>query len=165
MQLHSFKAVRHAVSSNMPRMRKRAPTPYSLDESIAYLMNRVVARLNRALESDLRKMRLSFQHWRVLAVLAMQDGRPIAELADYAVVPHSTLSRLLSRMEAAGLLSRRASGRDLRLAEIHLTAKGRRRYEQILPFAVARRDEALSGFSDSERARCRAFLERMLANL
>lgn len=149
---------------------RRSPTDaradaYSLDESIAYLMNRVVGHLNRALESDLRKMRLSFQHWRVLAVLAMRDGRTIAELAEYAVLPHSTLSRLLTRMEHAGLLSRQPSGEDMRVAEIHLSARGRRSYERILPFAIARRDDALTGFSASEQAQCGVLLKRMLANL
>ena len=47
---------------------------YNLDDSIPYMMNRVAGRLNRSLEDDLLKLGITFQHWRVLAVLARGDG-------------------------------------------------------------------------------------------
>jgi len=53
---------------------------YNLDDSIPYLMNRVIGTQNRWLEEDLHKLGISFQHWRVLAVLAMRDGISIADL-------------------------------------------------------------------------------------
>lgn len=138
---------------------------YSLDESLPYLMNRLVGHLNRALERDLRSLGLTFQHWRVLAVLAARDDRAIAELADYAVVPHSTLSRLLTRMEREGLVARTTTEADLRLAKIHLTAKGRRTYERILPLAIGWRDVALAGMTTTDSRAALQLLKRMLTNL
>ncbi len=138
---------------------------YSLDESIPYLMNRVVGRQNRRLEEDLRKLRLSFQHWRVLAVLARDDGVSIADLSEYAVVPHSTLSRLLTRLERENLVRRSAQTPDGRTARILLTSRGRTAYERILPLAIARREDALVGVTEVEKAQLRTLLKRMLANL
>lgn len=146
-------------------MRAKALKQYSLDESIPYLMNRVVGRQNRRLEADLRKLHLSFQHWRLLAVLARSDGASIAQLSDYAVVPHSTLSRLLTRLERASLVKRSARTPDGRTARILLTPRGRSLYKRILPLAVDRREDAMAGFSETEKNTLRTMLKRMLGNL
>lgn len=147
----------------MPRAAQRKP--YSLETSLPYLMNRVVGHLNRGLERDLRALGLTFQHWRVLAALAEEDDRPIAGLAHYAVVPHSTLSRLVVRMEADGLVARASSSADLRLARIRLTARGRKAYERALPLAIEWREIALAGLDDGQQEVLVALAKRMLANL
>lgn len=138
---------------------------YNLDESIPYLMNRVTGRMNRCLEEDLHALAVSFQHWRVLAVLARWDGVSIADLSGYAVVPHSTLSRLLDRLEADRLVQRSAETPDGRTARVLITARGRELYRKILPMAVERRDEALVGFSATEKRLLLGMLDRMRANL
>jgi DNA-binding MarR family transcriptional regulator len=138
---------------------------YNLDDSIPYMMNRVAGRMNRSLEDDLLKLGISFQHWRVLAVLAKGDGISIAELSAYAVVPHSTLSRLLTRLEREKLVQRSVETPDGRTARVLITQRGRKLYERILPLAIERRDDALVGFSAAEKSVLLGFLNRMLANL
>ena len=138
---------------------------YNLDDSIPYMMNRVAGRLNRSLEDDLLKLGVTFQHWRVLAVLARGDGISIADLSAYAVVPHSTLSRLLTRLEGDRLVERSAETPDGRTARVLITIRGRKLYERILPLATGWRDEALVGFSAGEREVLLGLLRRMLANL
>lgn len=138
---------------------------YNLDDSIPYLMNRVVGRQNRSLEEDLLKLGISFQHWRVLAVLARGDGISIAELSAYAVVPHSTLSRLLTRLEGDKLVQRSEETPDGRTARVLITPRGRKLYERILPMAIERRDDALVGFTAGEKGMLLELLGRMLANL
>jgi DNA-binding MarR family transcriptional regulator len=138
---------------------------YNLDDSIPYMMNRVAGRMNRSLEDDLLKLGISFQHWRVLAVLAKGDGISIAELSAYAVVPHSTLSRLLTRLAGDKLVQRSAETPDGRTARVLITQRGRKLYERILPLAIERRDDALVGFSAAEKSVLLGFLNRMLANL
>ena len=138
---------------------------YNLDDSIPYMMNRVAGRLNRSLEDDLLKLGVTFQHWRVLAVLARGDGISIADLSAYAVVPHSTLSRLLTRLESDKLVERSAETPDGRTARVLITTRGRKLYERILPLATGWRDAALVGFSAGEREVLLGFLRRMLANL
>ena len=150
----------------MPKKLSKAEREtYSLDDSIPYMMNRVAGRLNRSLEDDLLKLGVSFQHWRVLAVLARGDGISIADLSAYAVVPHSTLSRLLTRLEDDKLVLRSAETPDGRTARVLITARGRKLYERILPLATGWRDEALVGFSTAEKEVLLRLLRRMLGNL
>ncbi len=150
-------------------MRKKAAIAglesYSLDDSIPYMMNRVAGRLNRSLEDDLQKLGVTFQHWRVLAVLARGDGLSIADLSAYAVVPHSTLSRLVTRLESDKLVKRSDETPDGRTARLLITARGRKLYERILPLATGWRDEVLVGFSAGEQQVLLGLLRRMLGNL
>jgi DNA-binding MarR family transcriptional regulator len=150
----------------MPVNGRKSDNPsFDLDDSIPYMMNRVAGRLNRGLEDDLQKLGITFQHWRVLAVLARGDGISIADLSAYAVVPHSTLSRLLTRLEGDRLVQRSADTPDGRTARVLITERGRKLYERILPLATGWRDEALVGFSAGERKVLLGFLRRMLGNL
>ncbi len=150
----------------MPKKLSKAEREtYSLDDSIPYMMNRVAGRLNRSLEDDLLKLGVSFQHWRVLAVLARGDGISIADLSAYAVVPHSTLSRLLTRLEGDKLVERSVETPDGRTARVLITARGRKLYERILPLAIEWRNMALLGFSAAERGVLLGLLNRMLVNL
>ena len=146
----------------LDRAAARAPT---LDDLPPYLMNRLVSRLNRNLEARLRRVGLSFAIWRVLAVLAASDGRSIMEMSDFTAIPHSTLSRLLDRMERTRLVRRRSASTDGRLVRIWLSAGGRAAYERALPHAVAESEGALVGFSSGERAEVARLLHRMLHNI
>ena len=147
------------------KVRKADLETYNLDDSIPYMMNRVAGRLNRSLEDDLQKLGVTFQHWRVLAVLARGDGISIADLSAYAVVPHSTLSRLLTRLEDDHLVQRSDETPDGRTARVLITGRGRKLYARILPLAIDWRDEALVGFSAAEKHVMLDLLDRMLANL
>jgi DNA-binding MarR family transcriptional regulator len=137
----------------------------TIDDLLPYLMNRIVSRLNRNLEVRLRRRGLSFQHWRVLAVLAAADGRNIAELADCAVIPHSTLSRLLDRMERDRMVERRTAPFDSRLVEIWLTPEGRGIHADILPLAVDESARALAGLDGDTQAGLAAVLHRIMENV
>lgn len=132
-----------------------------LDHSILYLMNRVVARLNRSLHEQLLLQKLSFQHWRVLSVLSVRRQPTIAEISEYAVIPHSTLSRLLTRMETEGLVRRKLSAIDERAVKISITSKGRSILKQITPIAVQIREDALAEFSKDEVEAFRKKLTRL----
>jgi DNA-binding MarR family transcriptional regulator len=138
---------------------------FTLDDSVPYLMIRVSGLMNRQLELDLRPLKVSFQHWRVLAVLAQKNGSSITDLSEYAVVPHSSLSRLLSRMEADGYVRRQTDGQDARTVRVYTTAVGEVMYRRILPMAVAVRERAMAGLSAAQKTSLLAALNHMLGSM
>ena len=138
---------------------------YKLDESVPYLMIRVGGMMSRQLELDLRPLKVSFQHWRVLAVLAQKNGSSITDLSEYAVVPHSSLSRLLSRMEADGYVRRQTDDQDARSVRVYTTAVGEVMYRRILPMAVAVRERAMAGLSAAQKTSLLAALNHMLGSM
>ena len=138
---------------------------YRLDESVPYLMIRVGGMMSRQLELDLRPLKVSFQHWRILAVLAEINGSSITDLSDYAVVPHSSLSRLLSRMEADGYVRRQIDAQDARTVRLYTTPLGEAMYRRILPMAVAVRERALVGMSETQKTSLLGSLNHMLGRM
>ncbi len=138
---------------------------YQLDDSIPYLMNRITGMMNRRLELDLRELGVSFQHWRILAVLALKDGSSITDLSEYAVVPHSSLSRLLARMEAEGYVRRQVDAQDARTVRIHATPAGVDLYRKMVPLAVDIREQALTGLSGAHKEQLLGLLKHLLGQV
>ena len=138
---------------------------FTLDDSVPYLMIRVSGLMNRQLELDLRPLKVSFQHWRVLAVLVQKNGSSITDLSEYAVVPHSSLSRLLSRMEADGYVRRQTDDQDARSVRVYTTAVGEVMYRRILPMAIDVREQSLAGLTKAQKNSLLGLMNHMLAQL
>jgi DNA-binding MarR family transcriptional regulator len=143
----------------------RQSSAYSIERASPYLLNRLAERMNAELAAILRPFGLSLRHWRVLAFLAPAGPVPIVALARDALIPHSTLSRLLGRMEKSGTVRRSNGARDLRLAEYALTAKGQRLYRGALPSVIALNKTLLAGISRPQHRVLSRQLSHMLANL
>ena len=143
----------------------RSLDDFKLDDSVPYLMIRVSGLMNRQLELDLRPLKVSFQHWRVLAVLAQKNGSSITDLSEYAVMPHSSLSRLLSRMEADGYVRRQTDAQDARTVRVYTTTLGEDMYRRILPMAVAVRVSAMAGMSTAQKTGLLGSLNHMLGRM
>jgi DNA-binding MarR family transcriptional regulator len=159
--------VSQASGTRQSAARRSAPAEaYAIGRATPYLLNRLAERMNAELRAVLRPFRLTQRHWRVLAFLAPAGPVPIVALARDALIPHSTLSRLLARMERAMLVQRCAgNGRDLRWAAYSLTREGERLYRRALPRVLALNERLLDGVPVSQRQTLDRHLARMLANL
>ncbi|WP_197435262.1 MarR family winged helix-turn-helix transcriptional regulator [Nitratireductor arenosus] len=136
-----------------------------LDNILPYLINRLGFRMSRMLNRDLRAYGLGISHWRVLAVLDSARAVTINDLADYAMIEQSTLSRLVMRMEEQALVRRKRSGPDGRVVTVSMTAEGRRAYEKVRAMSLAHTERVVMGFSDQEKATLKKAVRRMTRNL
>jgi DNA-binding MarR family transcriptional regulator len=135
-----------------------------LDDMLPYLMNRLVARLNQNLSEDLRRRGFTFQDWRVLAVLAAHEGANLTELAEAAVIPQPSVSRLAANLARRGYVARENGKKDSRIVHLFLTPKGRMVYDKMRPFAIAEYRAAMKGFRAKEYEDLRGALLRMMKN-
>ncbi|MBX5476564.1 MAG: winged helix-turn-helix transcriptional regulator, partial [Clostridia bacterium] len=94
-------------------------------------MRRLYRRLLRELQEAFRSEGLSPMELGVL--WALKDGRPhrMTDVADRTGILPNTLSGIVDRLEAAGLVERRRSERDRRAIELHATPALRERAEAI----------------------------------
>ena len=92
-----------------------------LVQALSHAERAVVRRLEPALEAE----GCSVAQWRVLLLLADGQGHPMSEVAEFALVPAPSLTRLVDRMATDGLVHRRADDRDRRRTLLHLTPRGR----------------------------------------
>ncbi|MCE8508792.1 MarR family transcriptional regulator [Ruegeria pomeroyi] len=97
----------------------------TLDELLCfslYSANHAMGRLYRPL---LARFDLTYPQYLVLVALWQQDGRKVSDLGTVLQLETNTLTPLLKRMEAAGLIRRARNSQDERSVIVTLTDKGR----------------------------------------
>ncbi|WP_417248657.1 MarR family winged helix-turn-helix transcriptional regulator [Celeribacter sp.] len=135
--------------------------PENLEEFTPYLMNRIMARYNKGVETALKDAGITVAQMRTLAALAESGPCSINDLSVLTVIKQSTLSRSLDTMESAGLIRREAQDADSRVRTIILTDAGRATYEATWPAMLTMRDTMLRALNDNERMQ----LNKMLLSI
>jgi DNA-binding MarR family transcriptional regulator len=111
----------------------------------------VLAALERELEAE-RGLPIAF--YDVLVQLAEADGHlRMSELAERVVLSRSGVTRLVDRMERAGLVERRACPSDRRGTEAVLTKKGRATLEESWPVHARGVAEHFANHLDADEVR------------
>ena len=93
--------------------------------------NRMYTRVLGTLDKGLLKSEYSLAEARVLYELANRPAPLAKEIADELGMDAGYLSRILASFERAGLLKRRTSGVDSRVAELRLTRRGQSEFNKI----------------------------------
>ncbi len=148
------------IASQTPRLGEMG-----LDNFAPYLMNRIMGRYNAVLREEMSQLGLTTPQMRSLAVLSVIDGPLIRELAVYAVVEQSTLSRALDTLDQNGLIRREADSQDNRGTRIFLTDEGREALEQLWPHMADAYDAMFKGIGEDEKRAFVATLQTMLRNI
>lgn len=129
---------------------------------LPFALNRLMAGWNARLAARLEAKGIGFPQWRVLMVAARAPAPlTIIELSDRTLVPHSTLSRQVAAMERQGLVKRVPSEEDARAVRVVLTPRGRARYREALPLALAEAEAGLAGLTPAELAALRRLVARI----
>ncbi|MDF1729096.1 MAG: MarR family transcriptional regulator [Sulfitobacter sp.] len=136
-----------------------------LDNFAPYLMNRIMGRYNAALSSEMADLGLTTPQMRALAVLSIIDGILIRELAVYAVVQQSTLSRALDALDRGGLIRRATDSNDSRATRVFITPAGREAYERLWPHMATAYEAMFKGIGEEEKRAFVGTLNTMLRNI
>ena len=130
-----------------------------------YLMNRIMGRYNASLRDEISGLGLSTPKMRSLAVLSVIEGPLIGELAVYAVVEQSTLSRALDQLVGDGLVRRVADANDSRATRVYITDAGRAAFETLWPHMAATYARMFKGIREAERQAFVGTLQKILVNI
>ncbi|GGF05010.1 MULTISPECIES: MarR family winged helix-turn-helix transcriptional regulator [Stappia] len=101
----------------------------------------------------------------VLKILSDNDGQTMSQLAAVLCVQPPTVTKMVTRLSAQGLLRRAASETDGRLSRVFLTEEGRARVEIIDKSWKRLEREALVGLDDKDRKKLRKLLRQVERNL
>lgn len=95
------------------------------------LLAAVERKVSGRLAATLQSAGSSLEQWRILCLLADNRGHTMTELADYALLPAPTLTKVVDRMVAANLVHRRVDENDRRRVLALLTPRGRKVYRSL----------------------------------
>lgn len=97
-----------------------------LDNQLCFALYSASLAMTKLYKPLLDELGLTYPQYLALLVLWEQDGVTVSELGERLYLDSGTLTPLLKRMEAAGLLSRLRDATDERRVLIRLTAAGRK---------------------------------------
>lgn len=112
--------------------KKKDDNPLLLDLQVCFPLYAATNLLNRLYGPVLRELGLTYPQYLVMLVLWEEQPQTVGALGARLYLDSGTLTPLLKRMEAAGLVSRTRDPEDERRVMIELTGKG-----------IALRDKAL----------------------
>lgn len=138
---------------------------FQVDKYPFFLLNRLVSRYNGVIEPRLRAIGLDIPYWRVLMILGEASPRGVREIADAAIIPLSTTTRIVQRMAAADLVSLAPSAHDARVTEVQLTGQGRAKLSEARAATAPVYAKVIHGFSQRDFDRLLGLTNRLHANL
>lgn len=111
--------------------------------------------------ADVRRLGYTPAQFDIIATLGNTDGMTFKELGAKTLITKGTLTGVVDRLEARGIVRRIASPADARSTVVQLTRKGEREFERVFHAHVAhvKRAFAVLGVGDMDR------LDELLARL
>ncbi|MET9760984.1 MarR family transcriptional regulator [Streptomyces sp. NPDC006372] len=136
------------------------PTPRRPDD-LVHLLTRAERLAARRLQAVLEGEGCSLDAWRVLSLLSDGEGYHMTAIAEAALLPPPTLTKLIDQLVDQNLVHRRVDPYDRRRVLAHLTPRGRE-YWQRVDHAVRAGRPALG---DGDDRLLRSLLARLAAAL
>ena len=127
------------MSTSSPNQLPRARDLQRLDHQLCFALYSSSLVMTKLYKPVLGVLGLTYPQYLVLLVLWENDAIGVGELGERLYLDSGTLTPLLKRMEAAGLLARERAASDERRVIVTLTAAGRalRRKAEGVPMQVA----------------------------
>lgn len=106
---------------------------------------------------------LRIPEWRLIAVLAEEDGLTQQALVNRTEMDKMTVSRAAQALTERGLVTRVRHGKDGRSHALALSADGRALYAEIAPKALEMESKLLAGLTQAEIAGLKSTLQKLKA--
>ena len=140
------------------------PCHLAPEESVGYLMRRVMSSIRTQADTQLATHDLTYAQWLPLFKLSLRESATVAALARDLETDPASMTRSLDRMEAKGLVVRERSTVDRRVVQLRLTPEGQRIAALVPPVLADVLNGHLSDFTHEEWQMLLHMLRRMLAN-
>src|SRR3982751_6099000 len=133
-------------------------------ETLPFEIGETAHALRRAFDRRAVGLGVTRAQWKVLFKLTRTPELRQIELADMLEIEPITLTRIIDRLEEAGLVERARDPADRRAWRLHVTAKAQPLIEKLHLLADEMIADAFSGIDPSDIAIARAVLERVREN-
>ncbi|HEU0220410.1 MAG TPA: MarR family transcriptional regulator [Gallionella sp.] len=126
---------------------------------------RELARAYQAFETcsatHIRTLGLTPSQFDIVATLGNTDGMNFKELGEKTLITKGTLTGVVDRLEAKGLVRRVASASDGRSQIVQLTRKGETLFAKVFPAHLEHMGQSFASFSQADLDAMEAELQRL----
>jgi MarR family transcriptional regulator, organic hydroperoxide resistance regulator len=112
-----------------------------LDDQLCFALHAASRAMTGAYQPLLEELGITYPQYLVLMALWEEDGARVSRIGERLYLDSATLTPLLKRLEARGLVERRRSRVDERVVEVFLTPEGKRieqRALELFPLLVCK---------------------------
>jgi DNA-binding MarR family transcriptional regulator len=132
---------------------------------VGRLLIGVARELRTVVDRQVQPLGLTMQQAELIVWTHRQRSATPTQLTALLLTDDAGVSRLVDRLEAKGLITRRVHGRDRRSRELRLTPSGRALATRLMRFAARGNEKILAGLSPQETRELRRLLLRVSDNL
>jgi DNA-binding MarR family transcriptional regulator len=137
---------------------------YRFGESVGYLIKRVRAAMSNAVDRELVQFDISHEQLTILMLIQKKGGATAAELSREISCDTSSMTRMIDRLEAKGMVIRSRSEDDRRVIWIAITESGLALANRLPELLVRITNRTLAGFTRDEVDVLKSLLRRMVEN-
>lgn len=105
--------------------KKDQDAPLLLDQQLCFALYSANLALHKLYRQLLTQLEITYPQYLVMLVLWERDDVTVSDIGERLFLDSATLTPLLKRLEAAGLLNRQRSRKDERQVVVTLTEQGR----------------------------------------
>lgn len=136
------------------------------DLSPSYQINNLANQINIRVDRMVKKLlQVSLTEWRVVAIVANENGTTQQRLMDVVALDRSVVSRALQGLKKNGFIEARTDKDDARLSRIYVTQKGAELYKNSEHLAIEGDENLLFGLNEKELETLFTLLEKVANNL
>lgn len=101
----------------------------------------------------------------LLYYLSIEDGQTVSALVEKMCIQHATISNMIDRMEANGMIKKEKDSLDKRTSRVYMTDKGNEAYKQVAKIWKIMEATATKGLTEKQEDSLRELLQLVLKNL
>jgi DNA-binding MarR family transcriptional regulator len=138
---------------------------FKKEEFPFYWLARLHGRYSQAMEKALKKIDMDIPRWRTLFILKDNGESSISEISIHAIAKLSTITKIVYRMKADGLVNTNPCPSDGRVTLVSLTDAGRQTIEQIQVSTSDIFKNSFKGLTEAQITKLNGTLETIFNNL
>jgi DNA-binding MarR family transcriptional regulator len=138
------------------------PAGYCAEESVGFLMKRIVGSIVNQADKRLEVHGLTSAQWGPMLRLRTTGRSTVVELARCMQTDAGAMTRLLDRLERKQLCKRIRSMTDRRVVQVELTPEGLAAIAEVPAVLAEVMNAHLAGFTMSEWLALKGYLQRMV---
>lgn len=138
---------------------------FDLDTCLGFITNNIAKEISECFNDRLLLVGITRVQW--IALYYLGEGEIISqcELAEKMGIKASSVARLIDRMEREEYVVRKRSEKDKRRVDVHLTNKGNKFREELLPEGKKMSELVSKGINDEEIQIFKNVLHKISINL
>ena len=133
-----------------------------ISQYLAYLLASANRRMRIGLAQSIAAEEVTEEHWRILQVLADEQGRPMGDLAELVLLNHPALTKNIDKLVSRGLVQRAADAKDSRRVLVYITDLGLDTVSRLKKSVDAHHGQIEGALGSRKTSQLKRLLERFI---